>query len=324
MDVFCYLVCILLLVIHCLQEFSYNKRKKEDNEMKDYFGYQGKNCVVTGASSGMGKATAELLVELEANVYALDWNECDVKGIKKYVRVDLSKKDSIDEAMKELPEKIDSYFGIAGISGAKNDFMTTVSVDFISNKYICEMYLKKRMSRGGSIAFMTSTGGNGWEREDNKSVYLPSIEANGWEATVEAITKTGLNYLPGTLGYPYSKLAMNYYTVYLQKKMTAKGIRVNAVLPGSTKTGMKDEFEKMAGGAEHLLSHCGYAGRLAESREMAEPIVFLNSQMASYASGVLMEVDYGNTAEEKAGIRPVEQVISLQGILKMMTEKMKQ
>ena len=83
--------------------------------MKDYFGYQNKNVVVTGASSGMGKATAEMLVDLGAKVYALDWNECDVKGIKQYVHVDLSKKESIDQAMKELSSHIDSYFGIAGV-----------------------------------------------------------------------------------------------------------------------------------------------------------------------------------------------------------------
>ena len=124
--------------------------------MKDYFGYQNKNVVVTGASSGMGKATAEMLVG--AKVYALDWNECDVKGIKQYVHVDLSKKESIDQAMKELPSHIDSYFGIAGVSGMKNDFMTTVSIDFIANKYICEEYLIHAMSENGTIAFMTSTG----------------------------------------------------------------------------------------------------------------------------------------------------------------------
>lgn len=291
--------------------------------MKDYFGYQNKNVVVTGASSGMGKATAEMLVDLGAKVYALDCNECDVKGIKQYVHVDLSKKESIDQAMKELPSHIDSYFGIAGVSGMKNDFMTTVSIDFIANKYICEEYLIHAMSENGTIAFMTSTGGNGWEKEENKKYYIDAILASGCNATVEAIMKTGFQYLPGTLGYPYSKLAMNYYTAYLQKSFASKKIRVNAVLPGSTDTGMKSEFTEMAHGEEGLLSHCGYANRLAYSKEMAGPIVFLNSEMATYASGVLMEVDYGNTVEERANIKPVQQVISLEDIYQMMQKQSK-
>ena len=291
--------------------------------MKDYFGYQNKNVVVTGASSGMGKATAEMLVDLGAKVYALDWNECDVKGIKQYVHVDLSKKESIDQAMKELSSHIDSYFGIAGVSGMKNDFMTTVSIDFIANKYICEEYLIHAMSENGTIACMTSTGGTGWEKEENKKYYIDAILASGWNATVEAIMKTGFQYLPGTLGYPYSKLAINYYTAYLQKSFASKKIRVNAVLPGSTDTGMKSEFTEMAHGEEGLLSHCGYANRLAYSKEMAGPIVFLNSEMATYASGVLMEVDYGNTVEERANIKPVQQVISLEGIYQMMQKQSK-
>ena len=250
--------------------------------MKDYFGYQEKVVIVTGASSGMGKATAEILVDLGAKVYALDWNACDVKGIEKFVQVDLSKKDSINQAMKELPKHVDSFFGIAGVSGMKNDFMTTVSIDFIANKYICEEYLIHSMTENGTIAFMTSTGGNGWEKEENKKYYLDAIASVGWDATVESILKTGFQYLPGTLGYPFAKLAH---------------------------------------GEEGLLSHCGYANRLAYSKEMAGPIVFLNSQMASYASGVLMEVDYGNTIEERASIKPIQQAISLEAIHQMMQQQ---
>lgn len=97
--------------------------------MKDYFGYAGRNVVVIWASSGMGKATAEILVDLGAKVYTLDWNECLIEGIEKYVHVDLSKKESIDEAMKILPQIIDSFFGIAGVPGLKNDFLITVSIE---------------------------------------------------------------------------------------------------------------------------------------------------------------------------------------------------
>ena len=171
------------------------------------------------------------------------------------------------------------------------------------------------MSKGGSIAFMTSTGGIGWEKEGNKKVYLPILEAKGWQASVEILEKSILRHLPGTLGYPFSKLAMNYYVAQLQKEFASTGIRVNAVLPGSTDTGLKDEFTKMVGGETELLKHCGYAHRLAKSEEMAKPIVFLNSVMASYISGELMIVDYGSTIEETAQIKEAVSVSDLSAIL---------
>lgn len=271
--------------------------------MKDYFGYQGKICVVTGAASGMGKAAAAMLSDLGAKVYALDWAEVEGITVEKYIHTDLSQKESIDEAFKAIPAHIDSYFGIAGVSGAKTDFMTTTKIDFISNKYICEDILPDRMSSGGSIAFITSTAGNGWEKEGNKKIYLSAVQAAGWDGAVAALEQTMLPHLPGTLGYPFSKLAMNYYTIQLQAFYAPKGIRVNSVLPGSTETGLKGEFAAMAGGEESLLTHTGYAGRLAVSEEMAAPIVFLNSNMASYISGERLVVDYGSTAEEVAGLR---------------------
>ncbi len=55
--------------------------------MKDYFGYQDQVVVVTGAASGMGKATAEMLVDLGAKVYALDWQKVEVEGIEKKFRL---------------------------------------------------------------------------------------------------------------------------------------------------------------------------------------------------------------------------------------------
>lgn len=283
--------------------------------MKDYFGYNGKTVVVTGAASGMGKAAAEMLVDLNAKVYALDWAETVPEGIEKYIHTDLSDKASIDAAFAQIPDHVDSFFGIAGVSGARNDFVTTVKIDAISNKYIMEEYLFHRMSKGGSIAIMTSLGGLGWEKEDNQKWLRPVLEAKGWDAAVAAASALPFAKMPGTFGYPYSKLAMNLYIAMQQKTFAARGIRVNAVLPASTSSGLTGDFEKMAGGEDKLMANNGYATQLAKPCDMAQPIVFLNSDMALYISGELMVVDFGGHIEETAGIRSQLNDINLSKIL---------
>jgi len=257
--------------------------------MKDYFGYKGKNCVVTGASSGMGKATVEMLVDLGANVYALDLNECPVEGIKEFYKCNLSNKKEIDETFSKLPEVIDCFFGVAGLSGAKTDYMTTFNCDFTANKYITLEYLKKgRIKKGGAIVYVTSTAGLNWKeykKEQNKVVHAAT-----WEE-VEKLVEPLAKIAPSTMAYMYAKRCLSQFSCEQAIEFGKLGIRVNNVMPGSTDTGMKDEFEKMAGGKEALLAETGTAKRLATSEEMAGPIVFLNSDMASFISGVDLCVD---------------------------------
>lgn len=100
----------------------------------------------------MGKATAEMLVVWAQGLYALDWAEVKVEGITAYLHTDLSKKESIDAAFAQIPDHIDCYFGIAGVSGLGTDFLTTTKIDLISNKYISECILTARMTEGGAIA----------------------------------------------------------------------------------------------------------------------------------------------------------------------------
>lgn len=271
--------------------------------MEDYFGYQDKVVVVTGGASGMGEAACKMLVDLKAKVYVLDWAEVKVPGIEQYIHTDLSQKDSIDEAFSKIPEHIDSFFGIAGVSGLQHDFLTTVKIDLLANKYICEEILVNRMEAGGSIAFMTSTGGYGWEKEDNKEYYLPVLEAKGYDQAVEILKQSPFVNLPGNLGYVFSKLAMNYLVSKYQELFAANHIRVNAVLPGSTDTGLKNDFATLTKGEDNLLKYTGYARRLALSKEMAAPIVFLNSDMASYLSGERLIVDYGSCSQITAGLK---------------------
>lgn len=262
--------------------------------MKDYFGYNNKICVVTGAASGIGKATAELLVELNAEVYALDITKQDIPGVKEFIEVDLSNKESIDEAMERVPRHIDSFFGVAGLSGAKTNYYKTFTVNYIANKYITEEYLKKRMSYGGAISYVTSTGGLYWDKYSSE--FEKFTNAKTWDEMIEALHAQAKEDTIGMMAYPLSKRAMNYYMAKLAIELGPQKIRVNALLPGSTDTGMKKEFEVEAGGMDALVAETGTAKRLAKPEEMAQPLVFLNSDMASFITGLPLIVDAGANA----------------------------
>lgn len=272
--------------------------------MRDYFGYTGKVCVVTGAASGMGKAATEMLVDLGARVYALDVNPAAVEGLTKFIQVDLSSPASIDAAFAQIPEKIDCFFGVAGLTGRSTDFTTTFLVNFTANQYIVRAYLLSRMGEGGSIGFITSGGGLRWEAPEWQEDYLDLVRARDWDDTIRIIKESGRSDLPGNLAYSASKHALNYYSASLADELGPRKIRVNAVLPGSTDTGMTADFVANLGSMERLVGYTGCAGRLAEPKEMAAPLVFLCSDMASYVSGIDLIVDYAMNTGMLLGTRP--------------------
>ena len=256
--------------------------------MKDYFNYQDKICVVTGSSNGMGLATAKMLVDLGAKVYAVSRSETKVDGLAASILCNLSRKNDIDEAFKQIPEHIDCFFGVAGLSGSKTDYLTTFNCDFTANKYITLTYLTKRISAGGAIVYVSSTAGLNWEKHKKEQDKL--VHADGWEATEKALGKLP-STAPGNFAYMFAKRCMSQFAAEQAVALGKQGIRVNNVMPGSTDTGMKDEFEKLAGGKEALLNETGVAHRLATPEEMAGPIVFLASGMASFISGIDLCVD---------------------------------
>ena len=275
--------------------------------MKDYFGYTDKVCVVTGASSGMGKATVETLVDMGAKVYALDINPCNVEGIEKFIECNLAKREQIDEAFKQIPEHIDCFFGVAGLSGSKTDYRTTFDCNYTANMYITLNYLKQRMKNGDAIVYCTSTAGLEWKKfkkEQNKVVH-----AKTWEE-VENVTRKIASSAPATFAYMYSKRCLSQFACEQAVEFAKLGIRINNVLPASTDTGMKQEFQDMIGSEEALIAQTGLAGRLAKSEEMAYPMVFLNSDMASFISGLDMVVDYTDTCLKVLGLKKNLEAIS--------------
>jgi NAD(P)-dependent dehydrogenase (short-subunit alcohol dehydrogenase family) len=151
------------------------------------FGYGGKNVVITGAASGMGYEAARLLVDMGAKVYALDIQNVANLRVAKYIKVDLSKKDSIDNAIAQLPGEIDKIFCFAGVGGLTGRLGTFTIPEFVSIHFTGQRHLIENLLphiRGNAIVWVASIGGTGWQKRLKTLldfVKTPSYEAaNKW------------------------------------------------------------------------------------------------------------------------------------------------
>ena len=123
--------------------------------MTDVLGYAGKRVVVTGAASGMGAAAAELLVDLGAEVHALDI--ADVKApVHRFVRTDMASRESIDAALAALPAEIDARFNCAGVPHPPFPAVDTVMINFVGLRHLTDAVIP-RLRAGGSITSIAST-----------------------------------------------------------------------------------------------------------------------------------------------------------------------
>ena len=128
--------------------------------LEQLVGLKDKTVVITGAASGMAKVATELLLSLDAKVYAIDRNAVDAP-VEKSIRGDLSRKDSIDDVVAQLPDDIDAAYLCAGVGLRPNWEKFIQMVNFVGTRYLAEALLPK-MKDGSSITFISSTGGYGW------------------------------------------------------------------------------------------------------------------------------------------------------------------
>jgi NAD(P)-dependent dehydrogenase (short-subunit alcohol dehydrogenase family) len=124
---------------------------------------------------------------------------------------------------------------------------------------------------------------------------LRAMQARGRGSIVNVSSTYGHRGAGGASLYAASKHAVEGLTTSVAIEVAASGIRVNAVAPGVTETGMLDRFTGNAENKARLLSTVP-VGRLAQPDEIANAIVFLASDKASYATGQVLYVDGGKSA----------------------------
>lgn len=266
--------------------------------MSDVLGYKDKQVVVTGAASGMGLATCKLLLELGAEVWALDIATIDVSGAHT-INADMKDPKALEEVLPQLPERVDSLFNCAGVPSPPFSARDTVLINFSGLRYLTDALLE-RIPQGGAILSIASTAGMAWKSKlDTVKEFLALdnsfASAEQWmDANPEACAD----------GYGFSKQCIIVYTLQNAKALAVKGVRINCVSPSPTDSGFMARLKgegQMPDEAIDLFLPSN--GRYASCADMAEPMVLLSSKLAGFVSGVNLPIDYGYCAEVFVGQR---------------------
>ena len=239
--------------------------------------------IVTGGSRGIGAAVARLGGKSGYKV-CVNYRENAGKaaevvgaitnggGTAVAVQADVSRDDDVVRLFRHVDDRLGTVTALvnnAGIIGGESrvdeidaETLSHVWATNVTSCFLCAREAVRRMS--------TAHGGAG-----GTIVNVSSLAAK----------------LPGAVNrahYGTSKGAVNTFTVALANEVAGEGIRVNAVLPGAVNTDMQAPY----GGMERLkrLAPAIPLGRWAEPEEIAETILWLLSDKASYVTGSLLEV----------------------------------
>jgi NAD(P)-dependent dehydrogenase (short-subunit alcohol dehydrogenase family) len=227
--------------------------------------------VVTGAARGIGAAIASEFASHGDEVVSLDVAEpVPTVDSVRHIRADVSDPASVAGAFEDL-DRVDVLVNNAGIQRvglvgqqAAEEWLKVIATN-LAGPYLCSAQAIPRMQRGASIVSIASTAA---------FVGLPGRSAY-------SAAKAGILGLTRTMGVELAK----------------RGIRVNAVCPGFTRTAFVQQgIDDGSLDLEWMLQRVPF-GRMAEPPEIADAVWFLASDRAAYITGQALVVDGGWTVQ---------------------------
>jgi NAD(P)-dependent dehydrogenase (short-subunit alcohol dehydrogenase family) len=244
---------------------------------------RGKTALVTGSTSGIGRATAITLAARGARVLVVGRNE---------------------QRAKDVVAEIEGGGGSAAFR------LTTLS-GLESARDLVEWATE---AGGGHVDILINNAGvallgpssAATEAEFDETFALnvkvpfflvaslaPAMAERGWGSIVNVSTMVASFGQAGMAMYGASRAALELFTKAWAAEYGARGVRVNAVAPGPTRTAM---MEAIPDEMVNQLAALAPAGRVAQPEELAAAIVFLASDDASFVHGVTLAVDGGRVA----------------------------
>lgn len=268
----------------------------------DILGYHGKRVVVMGCFSGTGAACARQLVELGAEVHGADIKPSPVEGLASFTTVDLKDPASIAEGVESIGGEIDSLFNVSGLPQTFPG-EDVVTVNFLGIRFWTETWLP-RIRGGGAIVTVSSLAGM-------RYLMRQPLLKQFMDLTDFASARDWFSTNAEEAGDPYtlSKEAINTWTQQMAPSLMERDIRINCTMPSPIDTPMLGEFRKIAGDAV-LGAFAGAKGRFSSPEEQALPLILLNSDAASFISGVCLPVDAGLSGGLATGVLDMEKLLA--------------
>ncbi|CAB4342848.1 unannotated protein [freshwater metagenome] len=242
--------------------------------------FTGKSAIITGGANGIGKATAELLANLGAQIVIFDQEAPLEKSEIKNIVMDLSDlgacKESVASAQETLG-KVDILVNIAGVS------IPNLILDLDQNKY----HRTLAVNLHAPVYLMHLVGAIMAKQSYGRIVNLTSVQGSTTE--------------PMALAYGISKAALESATRTAAIEFAEFGILVNAVAPGFVSTRMsiydgEDELESDWFKSIYLENKRLPIARAAQPIDIAKSIAWLVSDSNTYVTGQTLSVDGGMSA----------------------------
>jgi NAD(P)-dependent dehydrogenase (short-subunit alcohol dehydrogenase family) len=243
----------------------------------------GKVAIVTGASAGIGRATAKLFAAEGAKVVVaarraaeLETLVAEIKadgGEAVYLAGDVQSEDYAKAVVALAIEKfgrLDVAYNNAGTLGEMGP-TTTVSVEGFSNALAVNL----------TSAFLGAKH------------QIPAMLEHGGGSIIFTSTFVGYSFaFPGTASYAASKAGLIGLTQALAAEYGAQGVRVNAVLPGAVDTPMYRDMNDTAE-SQTFITNLHALKRVATPEELARSVLYLASDDSSFVTGTASLVDGG-------------------------------
>ena len=251
----------------------------------------GKVALVTGAAAGIGRATALAFAEEGAKVMVSDIDEAggeetvrligEAGGEAAFMPADVSAPEDVTALIAATVERfgrIDCACNNAGIEGrvaplaeqSLDDYEKVLAINLRGTFLCLQAEIRQMLKQGGG-------------------------------AIVNLASVAGLIGFPGLSPYTASKHAVNGLTKNAALEYGKQGIRVNSVCPAGIETRMLDSLaDQSTGGtrsAHEMMDPLHPIGRIGRSEEVAQMIVWLCSDRASFVTGAIMPIDGGYVAQ---------------------------